>query len=176
MYNNKIIEFNQANAWGDERVAMLRQLLGQGKSAAQIAAAIGGVTRNAVIGKIHRTKDIFLVGSRSRPNPSGPKPIPSKPRRKRIVIDPAPSIGTPEPILTGQRLTVGIPQVSLSQFQCKWPVNEADRGELHLFCGAPKDRGNYCEEHQRLVYNRGPRVKGFGNITSFRSNPPPVAA
>ncbi|MAU94985.1 MAG: GcrA cell cycle regulator [Fulvimarina sp.] len=42
--------------WTDERVEMLRQLWSEGHSASQIAEKLGGVSRNAVIGKVHRLK------------------------------------------------------------------------------------------------------------------------
>ena len=42
--------------WTDERVALLKQLWTEGLSASQIADRLGGVTRNAVIGKVHRLK------------------------------------------------------------------------------------------------------------------------
>ena len=41
-------------SWTDERVEKLKELWGDGMSASQIAKALGGVTRNAVIGKVHR--------------------------------------------------------------------------------------------------------------------------
>ena len=41
-------------AWTDERIKQLRQLWCEGQSASKIAEQLGGVTRNAVIGKIHR--------------------------------------------------------------------------------------------------------------------------
>jgi GcrA cell cycle regulator len=41
-------------SWTDERVARLTKLWSEGLSASQVAAELGGVTRNAVIGKIHR--------------------------------------------------------------------------------------------------------------------------
>ena len=41
-------------SWTDEKVAKLKELWGSGKTASQIAEIIGGVTRNAVIGKSHR--------------------------------------------------------------------------------------------------------------------------
>ena len=41
-------------AWTDDRVELLKNLWGEGKSASQIAKELGGVTRNAVIGKVHR--------------------------------------------------------------------------------------------------------------------------
>src|SRR5205085_10182830 len=41
-------------AWNDERVELLKKLWSEGLSASQIAGRLGGVTRNAVIGKVHR--------------------------------------------------------------------------------------------------------------------------
>ncbi|MFT7391387.1 MAG: GcrA cell cycle regulator, partial [Paracoccaceae bacterium] len=41
-------------SWTDERVEALKGMWNEGKSASQIAKALGGVTRNAVIGKVHR--------------------------------------------------------------------------------------------------------------------------
>lgn len=41
-------------SWTDERVEKLKTMWGEGQSASQIAKALGGVTRNAVIGKVHR--------------------------------------------------------------------------------------------------------------------------
>ena len=41
-------------SWTDERVEVLKKLWGEGQSASQIAKELGGVTRNAVIGKVHR--------------------------------------------------------------------------------------------------------------------------
>ncbi|WP_279481009.1 GcrA family cell cycle regulator [Aureimonas sp. SK2] len=43
-------------SWTDERIDLLKQLWGEGLSASQIASQLGGVTRNAVIGKVHRLK------------------------------------------------------------------------------------------------------------------------
>ncbi|MCA0407178.1 MAG: GcrA cell cycle regulator, partial [Proteobacteria bacterium] len=40
--------------WDDQRIEQLKKLWGEGLSASQIAAELGGVTRNAVIGKVHR--------------------------------------------------------------------------------------------------------------------------
>jgi len=57
-------------AWNDERVELLKRLWAEGLSASQIASRLGGVTRNAVIGKVHR---LGLSGratsSRSSPRP-----------------------------------------------------------------------------------------------------------
>jgi GcrA cell cycle regulator len=49
--------------WTEQRIETLRKLWGQGQTASQIAAILGGITRNAVIGKAHR------LGLTGRPSP-----------------------------------------------------------------------------------------------------------
>nr|WP_235914687.1 GcrA family cell cycle regulator [Brucella tritici] len=47
----------------------------------------------------------------------------------------------------------GILLADLSRHQCRWPVNRANIGELHLFCGEAVQSGYpYCEEHCRKAY------------------------
>src|SRR4030081_1282650 len=57
-------------SWTDERVELLKKLWTDGLSASQIAAQMGGVTRNAVIGKVHRLQ----LSGRARPTSSAPRP------------------------------------------------------------------------------------------------------
>ena len=57
--------------WTDERVELLRKLWSEGHSASQIAAQLGSVTRNAVIGKVHRLK--LSSRGRSTAAPARPK-------------------------------------------------------------------------------------------------------
>ena len=59
-----------AMAWSDERVELLKQLWSEGKSASQIAQRLGGVTRNAVIGQVHR---LGLAGRTSRKDSPAPE-------------------------------------------------------------------------------------------------------
>src|SRR3954447_20149266 len=61
--------------WTDERVELLKKLWSDGLSASQIANQLGGVSRNAVIGKVHR----LSLSGRAKPAASGPRP-PRKPR------------------------------------------------------------------------------------------------
>ena len=61
--------------WTDERVEQLKKLWSDGLSASQIAAELGGITRNAVIGKVHR---LGLSGRTKAPSSSAPRP--RKPR------------------------------------------------------------------------------------------------
>ena len=65
--------------WTDERVELLRKLWSEGLSASQIAAQLGGVSRNAVIGKVHRLK----LSSRGRATPAGPLLPPAQPALSR---------------------------------------------------------------------------------------------
>ena len=71
--------------WTDERVELLKKLWLDGLSASQIAKQLGGVTRNAVIGKVHR------LGLSGRAAPSQPaRPGFKAPRAPRPVSAPAP--------------------------------------------------------------------------------------
>ena len=58
-------------AWTDERVELLKKLWAEGLSASQIAGRLGGVTRNAVIGKVHR---LGLSGRATSSRSSSPRP------------------------------------------------------------------------------------------------------
>jgi GcrA cell cycle regulator len=66
-------------AWTEDRVEMLKQLWTDGLSASQIARKMGGVTRNAVIGKVHR------LGRGFRPRASRQAPHERDPRRPRCL-------------------------------------------------------------------------------------------
>lgn len=74
-------------SWTDERVDLLKKLWGEGQSASQIAKELGGVTRNAVIGKVHRlglsnrsagtAKTETKAKADTKPKPAAkPKPAP----------------------------------------------------------------------------------------------------
>ena len=52
-------------SWNDEKVAKLRELWGKGNTASQIAEIIGGISRNAVIGKAHRLNLSAKIKTRS---------------------------------------------------------------------------------------------------------------
>lgn len=78
-------------SWTDERVELLKKMWGEGQSASQIAKELGGVTRNAVIGKVHRLGLSNRTSGSSKPaapaKESAPKPAPK-------AAEPAPK---PEP-------------------------------------------------------------------------------
>ncbi|MEM9169561.1 MAG: GcrA family cell cycle regulator [Pseudomonadota bacterium] len=145
-------------AWNEERVEMLKQLWAEGLSASQIAGKMGGVTRNAVIGKVHR---LGLSG----------RAAPAKPQRGRTFSDEsappqtasaaepeAPAITEPEFIAPlqlddGELTTVA----SLSKNMCRWPIGDPATDDFH-FCGKPTAVGkSYCAYHARLAFQPSQR-------------------
>ena len=75
-------------SWTDERVEVLKTMWGEGKSASQIAKELGGVTRNAVIGKVHRlglsnrATTTAKPGAKEKPAPkAAAKPAAEKPKQ-----------------------------------------------------------------------------------------------
>ena len=73
--------------WTDERVELLKKLWADGLSASQIAGELGGITRNAVIGKVHR---LGLSGRAKSPSSSAPRP--RKPRTRTCMRVPRPAM------------------------------------------------------------------------------------
>src|SRR5690606_16642364 len=76
--------------WTDERVELLKKLWAEGLSASQVAKQLGGVTRNAVIGKVHR------LGLSGRATPS--RPARSRPQAPRTLVR-----GRPDPLTAEAR-------------------------------------------------------------------------
>ena len=76
-------------SWTDERVETLKKMWNEGQSASQIAKELGGVTRNAVIGKVHRLGLSNRTGVAPQPAPPAPQTAPSAPAQ--------PTAARPEP-------------------------------------------------------------------------------
>lgn len=150
--------------WTDERVDLLKKLWAEGLSASQIAKQLGGVTRNAVIGKVHR---LGLSGRatsnrapRTRPQTAAPAALQARPQADPVQIEenvlvkekpltaPAPaSRALPEIVAEG-----GATVLSLTEHTCKWPIGDPGESDFH-FCGARSAPGMpYCAEHARLAY------------------------
>ncbi|KKI19181.1 GcrA family cell cycle regulator, partial [Sphingomonas sp. Ag1] len=77
-------------SWTEERIDTLRKMWEGGQTASQIAEALGGVSRNAVIGKAHR------LGLQSRPSPVVSKDAEAKAAAAAAAAKPAPA---PEPVV-----------------------------------------------------------------------------
>ncbi|MDP3656190.1 MAG: GcrA family cell cycle regulator, partial [Brevundimonas sp.] len=137
----------------------------EGQSASQIAKQLGGgVTRNAVIGKVHRlglsgraapSQPARATFRPSRPRPAAqPTQAPSAPRRIEAVQPravAAPSVPAPMPDLPGTATVM-----TLGAHMCKWPIGDPSSNEFS-FCGRRSSEGVYCVEHARVAYQ--PQVK-----------------
>ncbi|MGX9355426.1 GcrA family cell cycle regulator [Roseobacteraceae bacterium S113] len=75
-------------AWTDERVELLKKMWGEGQSASQIAKELGGVTRNAVIGKVHRLGLSNRAGAGASTKSDAPKEAPKA--KAKPAAKPAP--------------------------------------------------------------------------------------
>ena len=78
-------------SWTDERVELLKKMWGEGQSASQIAKELGGVTRNAVIGKVHR------LGLSNRTGGAPAKPAKEKAEAPKAEARPAPAAKAEKP-------------------------------------------------------------------------------
>jgi GcrA cell cycle regulator len=130
--------------WTDERVEQLKGLWNEGLSASQIARALGGVSRNAVIGKVHR------LGLAGRAVPARAE-RPRTQRRTAIHSAPAPmEVVEEDPIKLedGNFATV----LTITDRMCHWPIGDPSENEFH-FCGRkPRTGSPYCEAHARKAY------------------------
>lgn len=159
------------SSWTPERVATItKRWTIDGWSATQIAREIGGVTRMAVIGKIHR---LGLSGvGRAKPHVER---FAKQPRVLRVKALPkivakrsaltgliqgalAKSLPSPRPVLRCVPITQEPVGLLALNGGCKYPVSEHD-GEC-LFCGAHRPgRGPFCQDHARISYQPSAAAK-----------------
>src|SRR5688500_11471391 len=149
--------------WTDERVEILKKLWQDGLSASQIAAELGGVTRNAVIGKVHR----LGLSGRGQPTTSIKRQRRAqagvqRPRTRQTVtfgnlalqasmeafaeteVQPRRNVVVP----IAKRLTIEM----LTERTCKWPIGDPGDEDFH-FCGHDSLEGvPYCEYHAGVAY------------------------
>lgn len=136
-------------SWTDDRVALLKKLWGEGKTAAEIAKELGGVTRNAVIGKAHRLK----LSNRVSPIQQNKKPAPVKVAANTQA--PPPPKKPAKEVVPDNR--VRTPLTDLKAGQCRWPLGDP-RDKNFGFCGAECLPGlPYCLEHAQSAYQPATR-------------------
>ncbi|SCX20410.1 GcrA cell cycle regulator [Agrobacterium sp. DSM 25558] len=166
--------------WTDERVERLKRLWSEGLSASQIAAQLGGVSRNAVIGKVHR---LNLPGrakaggtvATTRPAAKRPAAAAAAPRATNFQARPAaarPTIRTAGATALKDEMGVNTAQVleyvpvsnaslptslrltltELTERTCKWPVGDPLKDDFH-FCGCESHESSpYCKFHAKMAY------------------------
>ena len=155
-------------SWTDERVEQLKKMWLDGLSASQIANELAhGITRNAVIGKVHR---LGLSG-----RVKSPVPAPARPRTKTTGEDasqtPAQPVSrgnlaiatesrpSPAPVPRPAAQEVVIPMservgiMDLRESMCRWPLGDPASSEFR-YCGAKMQNGlgPYCGYHARIAY------------------------
>ncbi|MFM2355773.1 MAG: hypothetical protein RLZZ528_1509 [Pseudomonadota bacterium] len=84
-------------SWTDERVETLKRMWNEGQSASQIAKELGGVTRNAVIGKVHRLGLSNRVGGPATPEPVAARPAAPAARPEPVLEQAAPAQAKADP-------------------------------------------------------------------------------
>ena len=151
-------------SWTDERVELLKKLWADGLSASQIAGELGGITRNAVIGKVHR---LGLSGRAKAPSSSVPrqrKPrAPSMFRPQRTMMRGNTALAhmpnydyepEPEPELIENIIPIGqrCSLLELNEDKCRWPIGDPGQADF-FFCGGKTVTSlPYCGYHSRVAY------------------------
>ncbi|MBR9835254.1 MAG: GcrA cell cycle regulator [Alphaproteobacteria bacterium] len=153
-------------AWTEDRVEVLKKLWAEGHSASQIAKELGGVTRNAVIGKVHR------LGLSGRATPSRPVKRPPRLARPKPRLQPDGTVVTPKvrpstmdaPLRTAEKaaMVAALPPqkladgeaatiLTLRDSMCKWPIGDPADPKF-AFCGRKASSGPYCSEHGKVAF------------------------
>lgn len=149
-------------SWNDERVDLLSRLWLEGRSASQIATELGqGVTRNAVIGKVHR---LGLSGRAKVAPPTTslrlrPKPVPKLEERPipvpSALVQVAPAVPPRAPSRPADVVIPFSPRVTIMELRdtmCRWPLGDPTNADFR-YCGCRSGPlGPYCEEHARLAF------------------------
>ncbi len=146
-------------SWTEERVSLLKELWGDGHTAAEIAKKLGGVTRNAVIGKAHRLK----LSNRVSPIQQNKKPANKNNKRKSIEKKSktsSPRIDAQEDSIVKNTYLASDNLYNLMDLKprmCRWPSGDPKEEEFG-FCGGRTVSGiPYCEEHAKLAYQAATR-------------------
>jgi GcrA cell cycle regulator len=166
--------------WTDERVETLKKLWGEGLSASQIARQLGGVTRNAVIGKVHRLKlsaRSKTVVSPNRAKKAGatedqaqrgrtatvsaqqvrtrPVVVGNTALKEEMLLDSVASADmrvAPEAQVLVMPTARRLSLVQLSEKTCRWPLGDPMLADFH-FCGHDvRDGSPYCTYHSKLAF------------------------
>tara|TARA_B100000963_G_C22408191_1_gene572024 strand:- start:324 stop:818 length:495 start_codon:yes stop_codon:yes gene_type:complete len=153
-------------SWTEEKVAKLKELWGKGSTASQIAEIIGGISRNAVIGKAHRLnlsakiKTRTATSNQNFENSIDQKNIKSRRGRKSkfksLIIEKDFEPENPKQL------------EELDENSCKWPIGHPNEKSFY-FCGRSSLKDfSYCKLHLLYAY----QPKGKKDDTSEKEDVP----
>ena len=142
-------------SWTEEKVAKLKELWGKGNTASQIAEIIGGISRNAVIGKAHRLnlsakiKTRTAISNQNFENSIDENNVKIKKGRrnkfKSLIIEKDFEPENPKQL------------EELDENSCKWPIGHPNEKTFY-FCGRSSLKDfSYCKLH--LLYAYQPKGK-----------------
>ena len=148
-------------SWTDERVETLKKLWADGLSASYIAGELGGITRNAVIGKVHR---LGLAARAKSPASTG-----SRPRKPHAQV-----LRVARPVLRGNTALAQVyeyepdaePEIvdnvipmaqrrtllELTAQTCRWPIGDPGNPDFFFCGGRSLPDMPYCAHHSRIAY------------------------
>ena len=132
-------------SWTEEKVSKLKELWGKGNTASEIANIIGGISRNAVIGKAHR---LNLEARAPSKQSSAPKSRENKQMIRRATT-PLSRKAKFQSILLDKNFEAENPKSleELTEETCKWPIGHPNE-EKFYFCGRkPENDFPYCKLH-----------------------------
>ncbi len=158
-------------SWTDERVERLKKLWADGLSASQIAAELGGVSRNAVIGKVHRlnlpgraksggssssrkrvASSRGSYGARTSAPRSTPRTAGATALKQDVIADAIAEVDTRPIEDVVVPISRRLPLTELTEKTCKWPIGDPLQEDFY-FCGVDcDDNAPYCTYHARLAF------------------------
>lgn len=152
--------------WNGDRIEVLKRLHAEGLSASQIASQMKNISRNAIIGKLHR----LGLSNQDRPQATRPRtPAPkAKPRERLQTVAKATGSFPPTPRQAPKPApavrTTDVARVTLANLRpchCRWPVGNVGSPGFG-YCGLDAVKGPYCEGHAARAYvapkNPGPKA------------------
>ena len=136
-------------SWTEEKVSKLKELWGKGKTASQIAEIIGGISRNAVIGKAHRLNLSAKIKQKiSAPNLAGNIKYEDKHSRRRVRRNKFKSLLLDKDFEPAKNLHLE----ELTEHTCKYMKGHPNEHDAS-FCGRKTvEKFSYCPLHLMIIF------------------------